>query len=657
MGKINVLDKQVAELIAAGEVIERPASIAKELLENAIDAGATAVTVEVRQGGIGYLRVTDNGSGILPEDVPTAFLRHATSKIRNADDLNFIGTLGFRGEALASIAAVSRLELTTKTRENQLGVTIRLEGGEQLELDEAGCPDGTTVVVRDLFYNVPARLKFLRRDASEANAVGGIVDKLALSHPEVSFKFINDRNVKLHTPGDGRLLSAIRAVFGDEFANALLPVDYGMDGISVKGYVSQASYSRSNRSMQHFFVNSRYVRSKVCIAALEDGYKNAIMVGKYPCCVLNVSLPVETVDVNVSPSKTEVRFYNDRSVFDAVYFGVKSTLSRDDILTKAAQPTPKTQVPNLLSGFQSEEAEQTNLSAGVEEKKDTYEPFSALPTKKLTVHDTQAKYVASPSAEAESTASDYQFIRPEALKMPEKKMKETGITFIPEEEPEEAAVPAPVNQKAHIEPITQKEELPSPVVSVPNIYVRLIGEAFKTYVLFEVEGSLFLLDKHAAHERILYEKLKKTISTEERQLLLKPAVVTVSPEEKQALFDHLATLEKMGFSYEDFGANTVILREVPLLLAEFDVADILLDVAQKLSENRREFMSSAYENLLHSMACRCAMKANDSTTPEEMIELLRQVYADGEIRHCPHGRPVAIELTKTEIEKRFGRIQ
>lgn len=667
MGKINVLEKQVAELIAAGEVIERPASIAKELLENAIDAGASAVTVEVRQGGVGYLRVTDNGSGLLPEDVPTAFLRHATSKIQNADDLNFIGTLGFRGEALASIAAVSRLEMTTKVREQPLGRTIRLEGGEQLELTEAGCPNGTSVIVRDLFYNVPARLKFLRRDVSEANAVGGIVDKLAISHPEISFKWICDRKVRLHTPGDGTLLSAIHSVYGAEFAQSLLPVDYGTDGVKVTGYLSAASYTRNNRSMQHFFINGRYVRSKLCMAALEDGYKNSIMVGKYPCCVLNIELPAEMVDVNVSPSKTEVRFYQDRPVFDAVYFGVKSTLSRDDILRKMEQPSPKTQLPNLLSRFRNEEGEQVGIrpaSVSAAEAEPPKPPVAAS-RPASAVQAPRAAYTAAAPALKEEPVFSY--LKPENFQKPMPIAGEKQITYIPEE----AEEPLPLSPIAGNSPAREEDPVgetgeyrftvepaaaPGESWAAAPISVRLIGEAFQTYVVFEVEDSLYLLDKHAAHERILYEKLKRTVSTQERQVLLQPVVVTVSAEEKQVLEEQSEWLGQMGFAVEDFGRNAVIVREVPLLLAQMDVADILLDLVQKRLEHRRETRSKAQEELLHSIACRCAMKANDHTTTAELAELLRQVYADGEIRHCPHGRPVAIALTRTELEKRFGRI-
>ena len=331
MAKIHVLSREVAELIAAGEVVERPASIVKELLENAIDASASAVTVEIRHGGISYIRVTDNGTGMEPDDVPTAFLRHATSKVQISDDLTAIGTLGFRGEALASIAAVARVNLMTKQREQILGARINIEGGVQTDFEEAGCADGTTIVVRDLFYNVPARLKFLKKDTTEAAVISGIMDKIALSHPEISFKYIQDHKTRLHTPGDGSLLSAIHAVFGREFADGMISVDYGINGVSVSGFVCGTRAGRPNRSMQHFFVNRRYIRSKLCAAALEEGYQGKMMVGKYPSCVLNISLPFEMVDVNVHPAKTEVRFIDERAVYDAILFAVRSAVRKEDI--------------------------------------------------------------------------------------------------------------------------------------------------------------------------------------------------------------------------------------------------------------------------------------------------------------------------------------
>ncbi len=685
MGKINVLDKNVAELIAAGEVIERPASIVKELLENSIDAGASSITVEIRRGGIGYIRVTDNGGGILPEDIPLAFLRHATSKIKLSDDLNFISTLGFRGEALASIAAVSRLELTSKPPECQFGRVICMEGGEQRSLEDAGCPDGTTIIVRDLFYNVPARLKFLKKDVSEGNTIAGIVDKIALSHPEISFRLISEHKVRMQTPGDGKLLSAIQAVFGNEFADGLIPVEYGFNGVSVKGYTSSDQSARGTRAMQHFFVNSRYVRSRTCMAALEEGYKNAIMVGKYPYCVLNVGISCDLVDVNVHPAKTEIRFMNERVVFDAVYFAVKSALSQHDVLKKAVEEFPRSnKIPNLLSGFRSEEADQLPLPANSRETAALSDssaqadspappappfPYSAKSNGgTVTLHSDSAPYHVPnapksilplqnfkeevvPKQVEDHSLEEFQFIRPEQL-VPNPApqpgssdvFSENKVTFVAE-----PAAPRPREASGKTVRMEPSIEVP------PEIPVRVIGELLRTYVVFEAEDTLFLMDKHAAHERILFEKLKRSVSTEERQLLLKPVVVSVSPEENQALCDHRELLMKMGFFFEEFGNNSLAIREVPLVLAEYDVADLFLDTAAKLIANKRDVSSDTLENLLHSIACRSAIKAHDQNSIEELTELLRQVYANDEIRHCPHGRPVVIAMTRSEIEKQFGR--
>lgn len=661
MGKINILPKEVAELIAAGEVVERPASIAKELLENAMDAGASTITIELRQGGIGYLRVTDNGSGIAAEEIPTAFIRHATSKIERSDDLNSIATLGFRGEALASIAAVSRMELTSKTREASLGACIRLEGGEQTDFAEAGCPDGTTVIVRDLFYNVPARLKFLRKDTSEANAVASIVEKLAISHPEISIKLIVDRKIRLHTPGDGDLPAAIHAVFGSEVSSGLLPVDYGMNGVSVRGYTSQPEQSRSTRSMQHFFVNARYIRSKVCYAALEDAYKNSVMSGKYPYCFLYVSLPYEAVDVNVHPAKTEVRFQDERRIYDVVYFAVKSALSREDILKKAAQVSAPTRVPNLLSGFHSDsESTQTVLrqaippavpTGGPAEPPAADRPPVPAPAQATSIPPSSGLHVKSPQTSYHAGRPDpvpaaddtegYRYITPEMLQR-----QAPSVRFVPEPE-EDVSDPAASPDLAS----------PKPGEDTLPFSARVIGELFHTYVLFEAGDMFYLLDKHAAHERILFEQLKRSVELGERQVLLSPIPVTVSAEECETAREQTALLQKMGFAFEDFGEHTLLLREVPLLLtAEGDIRDMFLDTLRRLQDNRREITSEGYENLLHSIACRAAVKANDPNGIPELTELLRQVYENDEIRHCPHGRPVAIGFTRADIEKRFGRI-
>ncbi|MEG0691745.1 MAG: DNA mismatch repair endonuclease MutL [Oscillospiraceae bacterium] len=638
MGKINVLGKNVSELIAAGEVIERPASIVKELLENSIDANASAITVEIKRGGISYIRITDNGCGMIKDDVEVAFLRHATSKIKESDDLDHIATLGFRGEALASIAAVSRVEMMSKTSDMQFGTKIMLEGGDILDVDEVGCPTGTTIIVRDLFYNVPARLKFLKRDFSEGNSISGIIDKIALSHPEISFKLISDNKIKTHTPGNGDLLSAIHAVFGKEVSSTLIPVEYEINGILAKGYISNTSVSRTNRAMQHFFVNSRYVKSKTCLVALEEGYKNSIMVGRYPSCVLNITVPVDTVDVNVHPAKIEIRFVNERVVFDAIYFAVKSTLSNNDVLKPVAQPQNNTQVRNLLSTFQSKESEQTSIQTVWEEEEpskatntlvsyqDNFEPNKQTNT---SFFSNEVEYKTTPKMEQ----NEFSYIKPQNLV----KTQENIVVNLDTGEV--------------IEPIIEVK-----IFQPPMPFVRVIGELFKTYILFEVEDNFLLLDKHAAHERIIFEKLKNSISTDDRQVLLKPIITAVSNEEMQVLNDHVELLDRLGFLFDEFANNSVIIREVPLVLSAYNISDIFLDIANKLIENRRNVTSDIFEHLLHSIACRSAVKANDTNSIEDLTELLKQVYANDEIRHCPHGRPVAISMSRGEIEKKFGRI-
>lgn len=659
MGAINVLDKSVAELIAAGEVIERPASIVKELLENSIDAEATIITVEIKRGGVSYIRISDNGIGIEKDDMPKAFLRHATSKIKLQDDLDNISTLGFRGEALASVAAVARVTMTSKTREADFGSTVSLEGGEVVDIGDAGCPNGTTITVRDLFYNVPARLKFLKKDTSEANSIAGIVEKIALSHPEISFKLISDGKIKLHTPGNNDLLSAIHSVFGREFAQNLLPVDYSYNGISVKGYVSNTRSARVNRAMQHFFVNSRYVKSKTCFVALEEAYKNSIMVGKYPYCILNIGVPYSSIDVNVHPAKIEIRFINERQIFDSMYFAVKSALSNDDLLKqKEVSAKPQADATSLLSTFKSEEAEQIKIETQKAAEPVKQPGLTDDKSRNISLYSSEKRYDKTESVYAKNGVAENKIKTENPFKIipDEKKEKENiSFNFISEDmlrekrTPEVKSSPLPASETI----VPAEEEKPT----LDSLNVKVIGELFKTYLLFEVDDSLLLMDKHAAHERIIFEQLKKSVKTDERQILLKPLVASVSTEEFDALSNSKELLSELGFAYEEFGTNAFIIREVPLVLSKYDVLDVFVDLAEKVASNKREITSDIFENLLHSMACRSAIKAHDATSIEELKELLLYVYQNDEIRHCPHGRPVVISMTKYEIEKQFGRLQ
>lgn len=664
MPKINVLEKHVAELIAAGEVIERPASIVKELLENAIDAGATAVTAEIKGGGIRYIRITDNGCGIAAEDVPTAFLRHATSKVRYEYDLDSIGTLGFRGEALASICAVSRVEMLTKTPEAQFGTRIELEGGEQLELSEAGCPDGTTIVVRDLFYNVPARLKFLKRDVYEAGLVAGIVEKLALSHPEVSVKLIRDNKVELHTPGDGKIVSAVYAVFGKEFAKTLLPVDYSYQGIHVCGFASIPDLSRANRKSQHFFVNGRYVKSRTCAGALEEAYRHSIMAGRFPACVLYYEVPSDSVDVNVHPAKTEIRFINEKNVYDATYFAVKGAITdysknllkekqateqnlREVITPPSAAPLdyPTKAREFAYTGEQTvwkpQQKEQPGDSLQTEAIR--FGGFEIQPEQRHVSDGGAAGYGENLRAEnhqdTELTQDDLKYLELDKL---------FGAR-------NEASAPEQETSPTASEPERKKDTEPASAEAEP-VSVRVCGELFKTYILAEVENQFLIVDKHAAHERILYEKLREAHADIEGQMLLTPMTLTFPREDYLALLSNREIIARYGFDIDDFGKCSVQVRSIPIFLDTLDATQVLYELGCSLRKNKRDISPELIDDMLHSMACKAAIRANDTNAPQELLEIVRQVYTNDRIRYCPHGRPVVITMSKYELEKKFHRI-
>ncbi len=618
MAKIQVLDKHTAELIAAGEVVERPSSVVKELVENAIDAGASSVTVEIQNGGIRYLSVSDNGCGLTREDVPTAFLRHATSKIRTAEDLEKIGTLGFRGEALASIAAVARVELVTRTEEDLAATRYRIEGGEEIELADAGRARGTTICVRDLFYNVPARMKFLKKDVGEANAVAAVVDRLALSHPEISFRFVREGREELLTPGDNTLLSCIGSVLGREFAKTLLPLDYELGGVHVHGYICRPDAARANRTMQHFFINGRYVKTRTAMAALEQAYKGSVMAGKFPACVMYVDMPTEVVDANVHPAKIEVRFVNEKPVFDAVYHGVKSALEGGSV-PKQATLTADVTVPRA-------------------------EVTPRTPTARTIAHTVQRTPVTPLSKAVQ------QVWQAPPVQLRQSKAQEIGT--IP---------PMPVLTRAPVEPAPPTEVPTPPIVerqeeltATPEP-VRLVGEVLHTYIIAEWRGSVYFIDKHAAHERLLYNELKREARCDS-QLLLAPQTVELSHEELDALCAADEALRAAGFDVEPFGGRSVLVRAVPVLLGSENIAESLREIAGGLLAGRREVTTAKSDWIYHSVACRAAVKAGDSSTPQELQRLAERVLWADDVRTCPHGRPVCFELTAREIEKQFGRI-
>lgn len=638
MPKINVLSKQVSELIAAGEVIDRPASVVKELVENAIDAGASLVTVEIKRGGIEYIRITDNGSGIQRDDVPLAFLRHATSKIVREEDLNVISTLGFRGEALASVCAVSKVEMLTKTPEQPYGTRIQVEGGEQVLLEEAGCPDGTTIIVRDLFYNVPARLKFLKKDVSEGNAVASMINKVALSHTDVSFSLIRDNAKVLQTPGDGELYSAIYAVYGKNFADSLMKVDYKLGDVSVSGLSNLPMSARANRSMQHFFVNGRYVRSRTCSVALEEGYKNAIMVGKFPSCVLNIELPYDFVDVNVHPTKTEVRFVNERSVFDCLYFAVKTAITANEVEKTVPFPVKE----NYRRVFEETTGEQQKLepSGGEMSRSNPYLNPSENRSSNCSALDpggTPERLVSDGGREYrvqfEAPEETYHFLKPEMLQRRR-------------EEPE--ALPKGEDE---LPPVFVSSETAAPA----ELQIRVIGELFETYILSEINGTFVVIDKHAAHERILFEKLRSERKPLDHQVLLSPFTVLLSEDECDAVMSNLDVLDSLGFRLEGFGPSMVLVREIPVLLEQRDASQMIEEIALNLKSNKHDPSPSQLDDLYHSVACKAAIKAHDKNNKMELRELVERVYTDEAVRYCPHGRPVMQIWSKSKINKLFGR--
>ena len=663
MGVINVLDKHVAELIAAGEVVERPASVIKELVENAIDAGAKHITVEIKNGGTTFMRVTDDGCGFLREDVKLAFLRHATSKVREQDDLDHIATLGFRGEALASISAVSRLQLITKSAKEDTGTSYIIEGGEEKSFDDAGCPVGTTFVIRDLFYNIPARAKFLKKDVSEGNTVSNIVDKTALSHPEIAFTFVRDGKQALKTFGDGKLLSAIYAVFGREFATSLIPVDYQLDGITVSGYVSKPVNSRPNRNMQNFFINGRYVKSRTAMAALEEAFKGSIMVGKFPSCVLNLSLPLEAIDVNVHPSKIEVRFINERPVFDAVYHAAKSALLRHDD-RKQAHFKDDSALREIRRSSTFNNAQAVFRKPGPPKvqpqikPKDEFNPFSDIEFSKpnpkpklqslddLHLTDKKKPFDVYSKQAVKNTKREESYSKPQNQPLPLIQKPDTPKPAVIADKPKAEEIV--VTEKPNSEPVVlyeqQKDEL------------KYVGELFDTYIIVEKnQKEMLLIDKHAAHERIIYEKLKAEKAGSSAQLLLTPITVTLGKSEYDAAINHLDMFSDCSFEVEDFGNSTLLVRSAPQYIEAAEVADCITEMADYISMGKNDIFTEKMDWFYHNVACRSAIKAGHKNSAQELIDIVKTLEENPQIRYCPHGRPICIVMKKSEIERQFGR--
>lgn len=622
MPEIKVLPKEISELIAAGEVVERPASVIKELVENSIDAGADNITVEIQHGGITYMRITDNGCGIEKNDVPTAFLRHATSKIKNSGDLNAIGTLGFRGEALAAVSSVARVEMFTKPRDAAFGTHYEIEGGVEKLCEEAGCPDGTTIVIRDIFFNTPARMKFLKKDVSEANAAAAVVERIALSHPEIAFKLIRDGKQALMTPGDGKINTAVYSVLGREFAGTLMEVDGGLDGIGVKGLTCKPVSCRPTRNYQFVFLNGRLVRSGTVTAAVEQAYKNSAMVGKFPGFVLYLTVPLNTVDVNVHPAKTEVRFSDERRIFDAVYSSVKNALARGD-----TRPEVKLHEP-VFNPF---------------ERMTTAE-YKQQPIMKPTV--AEEIYKDKPSLHNTYEPQEKTVLRDANYNV----SKTNNTVYIPERiiNPPPMAEEVPQTQRTVSVDIMRDVEDERPPIT-------LIGEAFLTYIIVQMGESVFMIDKHAAHERILFNRLKKEQKTE-TQTLLTAVIVSLTGDEYNAAISNTEALEKAGFEVEDFGNSSVRVSAVPASLTREDIPSVISELAGKLSKGKAPD-SERLDDMYHTVACKAAIKAGSRTSPLEMQKLAERVLYSDDVMYCPHGRPVAFEIKRRELEKQFGRIQ
>ena len=677
MPPINVLSKEISELIAAGEVIERPSSVIKELVENSIDSGARHVTVEIKNGGATYMRVSDDGCGMAFGDVPTAFLRHATSKIVSKDDLDNINTLGFRGEALASISAVARVEVMTKQRDEMYGTLYTIEGSNEVSHEKGGCPDGTTIIIRDLFYNVPARAKFMKKDVTEANAVSQIMQKITLSHPDVAFKLIRDNRMEFSSAGDGELFSAVYAVYGRDFARDLIPVDYEYHSVKVSGYVVKPLYSRNNRAFQNFFVNGRYVRTRLCSSALENAYTNMIMTGKFPACILMIDLSPSAMDVNIHPAKAEVRFTDEKTVSDAVFFAVKNALMKNGLIyefelkpkvdwTKPAEEpqelaqqefmfTPVEDIPKAEQAL----AESPSIavippSAPSEPvKHETYAPAAETPSGPLSENDSdEVLETVGIEAFKDFGRPDVVVAHKETIPAPsepvhtEPPVQVEGFRYLSSKSFEQPVQPAPEPVKQSSPEDRLHEEFPD---------IRIIGEAFGLYVIAESGDKMIIIDKHAAHERIIFERLKSRNCRQYSQTLLNGIKVLLTAEEIDAMENDQELLADMGFTFDFTQRPCIVATAVPTFIMELDMEEIICEVANNLRLHKHDPQSGALDDILHTVACKSAIKANDKNTPEEMKALVEQVCYDEKIRHCPHGRPVMFTMTKYNIDHQFKR--
>ena len=687
MGRINLLQKETSELIAAGEVIERPSSVIKELIENSIDSGADNITVEIKNGGISYIRITDNGCGMEQEDVPMAFLRHATSKISSKEDLNSINTLGFRGEALASICAVARVEVLTKVAGSMYGTHYIIEGSEEKLNEQTGCPDGTTIIIRDIFFNVPARLKFLKKDVAEGNAISDITSKIAVSHPEIAFKFIRNNNQDFITPGDGDLYSSIYSVMGKDFAESLIPVKYKLNGVKIKGFTVKPLKGRPKRNFQYFFVNGRYVKSYTCSYALEEAYQNCIMEGKFPACVLLMEVSPVMLDVNVHPAKIEVRFNDDRLIHDSIYFSVKTAIhnNSEPMNIEIKQPIPDYTKPlpesyNIGTQlmFNTEQPKQTESAAPVQHFSQPERPEQPLRVNEVSDLVGRRENVPVMGIASVNTSkptgsyADLPWTTPKPAvsePIPQKNVSVQVEYNDYKNDSSQTDIPYTVEPPEDI-PETPTPDIPehsggykyineqAPIIEQPKkeIFFRIIGEAFKEYIIAEVDKEVIFVDKHAAHERILFEKLKAGQQNLQCQMMLEPIDVMLSNEEYDALVQNKQTAFDLGFSFTEKRNTSVSVNGIPAMLDGCDPADLIIELASNFSNNRNNPLPVILNDMYHTFACKAAIKANDENSPKELAEIVRTLLENESIRYCPHGRPVMFKITKYELDKQFRRI-
>lgn len=686
MGLIHVLDTEISNKIAAGEVVERPASVIKELVENSIDAGATNITVEIKNGGVTYMRVSDNGCGMSADDAKICFLRHATSKIQTENDLDAIYTLGFRGEALSSIGAVAKVSLFTKRHEDHIGICVTCRGGEILSSEEAGIPDGTSIIAEDLFYNTPARLKFLKKDATEAGYITDIMTRFIFAHPEISFKLTVNGKDKLFSPGDSSLKNAVYTAYGKDYAKGTLEVDYEENGIHVTGLIGKGTLTRPNRNYQSFFVNKRYIKSALIIRAVEDAYKNQIMIGKFPMAVLNIQIDPSFMDINVHPTKLEVKFANEKAVRNAVYYAVKNALyalpnvpeieridkNTGEVLFKRDTAVEQVDIPSVkqspdikpaqsYSSSTSKEENRSSVHAGMPAKQNKMVFFNdSTPNTNTVAPSTPPVFYNDADINTKSnisTSDHYEIISTPSAAISNNYSEMNNFT---QQATSESKNPETDTDSTDINPIINTNEIN--VETQDNVFIdeyfKIVGQVFSTYIIAEKGDKMLLIDQHAAHERLKYEELKKGLANKQimSQILIEPVIVKMTPSEFSAFFEVQNELQNMGVECDEFGDNEVIVRSAPGDLDPGEVEELLLELVTNASVLKHELITEKHERMLYTIACKSAIKANHHLSTQEMETLVRNVLRLKNINTCPHGRPIIITMSQKEIEKEFKRI-